>query len=65
MSMLLDQVKADTGTATLGMYQGKPVLSLFRSEQDRFPFTFGEQKAKLILSNLQAIRAFVQTLEEE
>jgi len=39
-------------------YQGKPVLQLFRSEEDRFPFSFGQAKAKLIVDNLEEIKKF-------
>jgi hypothetical protein len=42
-----------------GEYQGKPVISLIRAENDKFPFTFGAAKAKLILANLDEIKKFV------
>jgi len=42
-----------------GEYQGKPVISLMRREDDKFPFTFGAAKAKMILENLEEIKAFV------
>ena len=44
----------------LGEYQGKPVISLVRSEDDRFPFTFGVAKAKLILANIEEIKKFAE-----
>ena len=40
-------------------YKGKPVLVMKRDETDKFPFSFGMAKAKMILENLQAIRDFV------
>lgn len=43
-----------------GEYQGKPVISLTRTENDKFPFTFGVNKAKLILANIDEIQKFVE-----
>ncbi len=47
-----------------GDYQGKPVISLMRKEDDKFPFTFGLAKAKLILENIEEIKAFVAEAEQ-
>jgi hypothetical protein len=47
-----------------GEYQGKPVISLLKKEDDRFPFTFGHSKAKMILENLEEIKAFVAECEK-
>ncbi len=41
----------------IGEYKGNPVLTLNPGE--RFPFSFGVAKAKLILQHLDAIRDFV------
>jgi hypothetical protein len=41
-------------------YNGKPILVLRRSEDDKFPFSFGIAKAKLILENLEEIKKFVE-----
>lgn len=38
-------------------YKGRPVLVL--NPEVPFPFSFGLTKAKLILENLEAIKAFV------
>ena len=46
-----------------GEYQGKPVISLMKMENDKFPFTFGVAKAKMILANLDEIRKFVEEVE--
>lgn len=46
--------------AEKGEYQGKPILILKRNENDRFPFSFGVSKAKLIMENLDAIKKFVE-----
>ncbi len=43
-----------------GEYNGKPIITLRRSENDKFPFSFGTSKAKLILENIEEIRKFVE-----
>lgn len=43
-----------------GEYKGKPLLILKRNEEDKYPFSFGLSKAKLILDNLDEIRKFVE-----
>lgn len=41
-------------------FKGKPVLILKRNEDDKYPFSFGLTKAKLILENLEEIKRFVE-----
>ncbi|MFH0888105.1 MAG: hypothetical protein V1871_02730 [Planctomycetota bacterium] len=41
-------------------YKGKPILILKRDEDDKFPFSFGMAKARLILENLEEIKKFVE-----
>lgn len=41
-------------------YKGKPILVIRRNEEDKFPFSFGLSKAKLILENLEEIKKFVE-----
>lgn len=41
----------------IGSFKGHATISL--NPESRFPFTFGVEKAKLILENLDAIKAFV------
>jgi hypothetical protein len=41
------------------IYKENPVITLMRTEDDRFPFSFGVSKAKLILADIEAIKAFV------
>lgn len=41
-------------------YRGKPVIILKRSQEDRFPFSFGVSKARLILDNIDEIKKFVE-----
>ncbi len=40
-------------------YQGKPIIILKRNEEDKYPFSFGVSKAKLILDNVDEIKKFV------
>lgn len=41
-------------------YKGNPMIVIKNSEEDKFPFQFGVKKAKLILENIEGIKAFVQ-----
>jgi hypothetical protein len=41
-------------------FKGKPVLVIKRDEEDRYPFSFGVSKAKLILENIEEIKKFVE-----
>ena len=41
-------------------YKGKPVLIIKRDENDKYPFAFGLNKARLIMENLGAIKKFVE-----
>ena len=43
-----------------GEYKGKPLLILKRSEDDKYPFSFGISKAKLILDHIEEIKKFVE-----
>lgn len=40
-------------------YNGKPIIVLRRDENDKFPFSFGLVKARLILENIEEIKKFV------
>lgn len=44
-------------------YKGKPIIVIKRNEEDKYPFSFGLAKAKLILENLDEIKKFVQENE--
>ena len=46
-------------------FRGRPVLVLAEGAEDKFPFTFGLRKAKLILENLDKIKEFVGKHEGE
>jgi len=41
-------------------YKGKPIIVIKRDEEDKYPFSFGLSKAKLILENLEEIKKFVE-----
>lgn len=44
-----------------GEYQGKPVISIYiKDENDKYPFSFGLSKAKLIIENIEEIKKFVE-----
>ena len=43
----------------VGEFKGKKVISLLNSEDEKFPFTFGVKKAKMILEAIEYIQAFV------
>ncbi len=43
-----------------GEYKGKPLIVIKRSADDKFPFSFGLSKAKLILENIDEIKKFVE-----
>jgi hypothetical protein len=47
-----------------GEFKGKKVITLKRKDDDKYPFTFGIGKAKLIIENLEEIKKFVEESEE-
>ena len=47
----------NTNSPKISEYKGKPVLTL--NPNDRYPFTFGLSKAKLIIEHLDTIKAFI------
>ena len=46
-------------------FKGKPVLIIRRDENDKYPFSFGMTKAKMILENIDEIRRFVSDNTKE
>jgi uncharacterized protein YqfB (UPF0267 family) len=40
-------------------FKGNPVISIKRAEEDRYGITMGVSKAKLVIENIEAIKAFV------
>jgi len=45
-------------------YKGNPLLVLKRDENDKYPFSFGLTKAKMILENIEEIKKFVSEHEK-
>lgn len=45
-------------------FKGKPVLIIKRSEDEKFPFSFGLTKARMILENIEEIKKFVEENEK-
>jgi hypothetical protein len=45
-------------------FKGKPTLVLKRSEDEKYPFSFGVTKAKMILDHLEEIKKFVAENEK-
>ncbi len=41
-------------------FKGKPLLVIKRSDDDKYPFSFGLSKARLILGNIEEIKKFVE-----
>jgi hypothetical protein len=44
-------------------YKGNPVIKL-TNEDGKYPFTFGFNKAKMIMDNLEEIKSFVSEVQE-
>lgn len=47
-----------------GEYKGNKLIILKRSEDDKYPFSFGKGKARLIVENFEAIKKFAEEEEE-
>ncbi len=45
-------------------FKGKPMLVLKRDQEDKYPFSFGLSKAKLVLENIEEIKKFVAENEK-
>jgi hypothetical protein len=43
-----------------GEYKGNKMITLKRNEEDKFPFSFGKAKAKLILEHFEDIKKFAE-----
>lgn len=46
-------------------YKGNPVLVLKNTAEDRFPFSFGVKKAKLVLEHIEDVKKFVAKHEQK
>ena len=45
-------------------FKGKPIIILKRDEEDKYPFSFGLSKARLIIENIEEIKKFVEQNKE-
>ncbi len=43
-----------------GEYKGNRLIILKRDENDKFPFSFGKNKARMIVENFDAIKKFAE-----
>ncbi len=43
-----------------GEYKGNKLIILKRNAEDRYAFSFGKNKAKLIVENFEAIKKFAE-----
>ncbi|MBN2355593.1 hypothetical protein JXO59_05740 [candidate division KSB1 bacterium] len=59
----MDEQQETKNPVEIGEYKGRPIITLNPGE--RFPFSFGVNKAKLILAHLDDIKAFVEKYEKE
>ena len=41
-------------------YKGNKLIVLKRSDEDKYPFSFGKNKAKMIVENFEAIKQFAE-----
>ena len=48
-----------------GEFKGKKVMIIKRQDEDRYPFTFGKAKAKMIVENFDEIKKFAEEPDEE
>jgi hypothetical protein len=46
-----------------GEYKGNKMITLKRGEEEKFPFSFGKNKAKMIVENFEAIKKFAEDEE--
>lgn len=43
-----------------GEFKGNKMIILKRNEEEKFPFSFGKNKAKMIVENIDAIKQFAE-----
>ena len=43
-----------------GEFKGNKMIIMKRNEEDKFPFQFGKNKAKMIVENFEAIKKFAE-----
>ena len=47
-------------TVEFGEFKGNKIIKLKRNEEDKFPFSFGKTKARLIVENFEEIKKFAE-----
>jgi len=45
-------------TVEYSEFKGNKIITLKRSDDDKYPFSFGKGKAKLIMEHIDEIKAF-------
>ena len=53
------------GVVSEAEYQGRPIIVLKNSEEDKYPFQFGLRKARLILEHIEDVKKFVEKYADE
>jgi len=43
-----------------GEYKGNKMITLKRDDDDKYPFSFGKAKAKLIVENFEEVKKFAE-----
>ena len=51
-------------TYKISKYRGHDIIALSGPEGDKYPFSFGKNKARLIIENYEAIKKFASDGEE-
>ncbi len=46
-------------------FKGNKMIVLKRDEEDRYPFKFGKNKAKLLIENYEAVKKFAEEEDSE
>jgi len=54
--------QGETSMPVINMYKENPTMTL--NPEERFPFSFGQKKAQLIVDNIEAIKLFAQDPEK-
>ncbi|MCB4790908.1 MAG: hypothetical protein LHV68_03375 [Elusimicrobia bacterium] len=49
---------------TEGEYKGNPMIVIKNAEEDKFPFSFGLKKAKLVVEHIEEIKKFVEKYDK-
>ena len=59
-----DIMPTDTEFVQYGEYKGSPTITLKKSAEDKWPFSFGFKKAQLIVQHIEEIKHWVETMEK-